>query len=458
MPMLGEDRDREKYVFLETFGCQMNDNDSGRMLGFLKNINYIQTADPKSADLVIINTCSVRDKAEHKVYSTLGRYKSLKKQKPGMILGISGCVAQQEGTRLLDRIPYLDMVLGPQNIHRIKDLLAEVAVNGRRVAATAQFDKIEDGEYEHTHYDGGVKALVSIMRGCDNYCTYCIVPYTRGSEVSRPASDIIKEITSLAGGGVREVMLLGQNVNSYGKGFPAGNNAMASFTGLLGRVASVPGIERVRFVTSHPKDISEELIALFAKERKICKHLHLPVQSGSDRVLKKMGRQYTRASYLEKVLRIREMYPRMSLTTDVIVGFPGETDDDFKGTMDLIKKVRFDGIYSFMYSPRPGTRAAEFDEQVPAEVKSSRLAALQEVQKEITDERNAALVGQTRQVLVEGPSKADASEWSGRTECNRVVNFPSDTAAPGQLLDVQIVAAYANSLRGHCNERSMPCF
>ena len=455
--MLGEDRNREKYVFLETFGCQMNDSDSGRMLGFLKNINYIPTTDPGRADLVIINTCSVRDKAEQKVYSALGRYKSLKKQRPGMILGISGCVAQQEGTRLLDRVPYLDMVLGPQNIHRIKDLLQEVEARGGRVAATAQFDKIEDGEYEHAHYDGGVKALVSIMRGCDNYCAYCIVPYTRGSEVSRPASDIIEEITALAGKGVREVMLLGQNVNSYGKGFSAGGGS-CSFTELLRMVAAVDGIERIRFVTSHPKDISEELIAIFGEQSKLCHHLHLPVQSGADRMLKKMGRQYTRASYLDKALRIRELYPRMSLTTDVIVGFPGETDDDFRDTMALIKKVRFDGIYSFMYSPRPGTRAAGFDGQVPVEVKSARLAVLQSAQKEITDERNAALVGHTRRVLVEGPSKADASEWSGRTECNRVVNFPSDTAAPGRLLDVQIVAAYANSLRGQCNERSMPCF
>ncbi|MFQ5735445.1 MAG: tRNA (N6-isopentenyl adenosine(37)-C2)-methylthiotransferase MiaB [Thermodesulfobacteriota bacterium] len=445
-----------KRVFLETFGCQMNDNDSERILGLLKGLDYARTDTADSADLIIINTCSIRDKAEQKVYSTLGRFKELKNERPGLIIGVSGCVAQQQGTALLKRAPYLDLVFGPHNIHRLGELIGEVAERNARVVATRQSESIEDDEYGYyPAAEASVKAFVSIMRGCNNFCAYCIVPYTRGAEVSRKSADVVAEVRSHAAAGVAEVTLLGQNVNSYGAG---GGGGDVSFPELLRRVARVDGIKRVRFITSHPKDLSRELIDLFGEEEKLCRHIHLPVQSGSDAVLKNMGRRYTRQGYLEKVMLLKELYSDMALTTDIIVGFPGEKEEDFRDTMDLIEAVRFDNIFSFMYSPRPNTRAATFGAQVPQEVRSERLRVLQQTQRDITMEKSGQLVGRTVEVLVEGRSKADAAELMGRTSCNRIVNFPAHPGAcTGSLIDVTITRAFSNSMRGAYNRRSHLC-
>lgn len=437
-----QDRRTDRYVFLETFGCLMNDNDSDRLLGFLKDINYIRTEKVERADFIIINTCSIRDKAEQKVYSALGRFKSLKKEKPGLVIGVAGCVAQQNGEALLKRVPYLDVVIGTHNIHRIKEILREVSVNKRRLAATGFSSGIDGHEYGPRTFEGGVKASVSIMRGCDNYCAYCIVPYTRGREVSRTGADIINEVSALVQGGVKEITLIGQNVNSYGRG------TGLDFTGLLRKVCRVEGISRVRFMTSHPKDFSGDLARLFAEEETLCSHAHLPVQSGSDDVLNRMRRGYTRAQYLEKIAMLRAARPDIAITSDIIVGFPGETDRDFLDTMGLINSVRYDNIFSFMYSPRPLAAAAGFDGQVQLEVKSERLKALQAAQLKITNEKSRALVGKTVEVLVEGVSKASPDEFFGRTSSARAVRFSASSAASGSLMDVFVTDAYANSLRG----------
>ncbi len=443
-----------RRVFLETFGCQMNDNDSERILGLLSSIDYSRTDAPGEADLIILNTCSIRDKAEQKVYSMLGRFKALKDENPGLIIAVSGCVAQQQGEALLKRVPYLDLVFGPHNIHRLKELIGEVIERKAGVVATAQSEIIEENEYgQALRPADGVKAFVSIMRGCNNFCAYCIVPYTRGREVSRRSADILEEVKVLAGSGVVEVTMLGQNVNSYDGGG-------LSFAGLIDMVARVDGIKRVRFVTSHPKDISRELIGMFGTEPKLCLHIHLPVQSGSDAVLKNMGRVYTREQYLEKVELIQGLYPDMSFTSDIIVGFPGESEEDFLQTMSLIERVRFDNLFSFMYSPRPNTRASTFGGQVPLEVKSKRLKLLQDAQSSISAARNAALVGRTMEVLVEGPSRADKDELAGRTPCNKTVNFPAPAGAgalAGSLVRLSITRALSNSLRGEYIERSWRC-
>ena len=442
----------ERLVYLETFGCQMNENDSGRMLSFLKDIKYIQTNTPEKADLIIINTCSIREKAEHKVYSALGRFKTLKRDNPGLVIGVAGCVAQQNGGKLLKRVPYLDIVIGPHNIHRIGDALREVKAHSRKVAAVRLKDVLDPDEYGRTALWGGVKAFVSIMRGCDNFCSYCIVPYTRGSEVSRKSADIIKEVRELAAGGVKEVTLIGQNVNSYGR-----RGEDVTFPELLKCAAGVAGIERVRFVTSHPRDTSVHLMDLFGEEEKLCRQIHLPVQSGSDRVLGMMRRGYTRGEYLEKVFYLKDRYPDMAVTSDVIVGFPGETEEDFRDTMGLIRAVRFEGIFSFMYSPRPGTDAEKLPGQLPFEVKSERLRVLQEEQRGITEEKMASLVGKTVKVLIEGPSKADPGEYTGRTPCLKAVNLPLASDLTGTVIDVSVVGAWANSLRGAHKERSLLC-
>jgi tRNA-2-methylthio-N6-dimethylallyladenosine synthase len=438
-------QEREKLVFLETFGCQMNDNDSERMLGILKGINFARTDDPCSADLILINTCTVRDKAEQKVYSTLGRYKELKKERPGLIIGVGGCVAQQQGEKLLKRAPHLDIVFGPHNVHKLRELLME-ADSGRRVVATRLTEAIDDDEYGVLPSASGLKAFVSIMRGCNNFCSYCIVPYTRGREVSRQSADIISEIERAAAAGVKEVTLLGQNVNSYG----TSGGGDLSFPELLKLVCRVEGIKRVRFVTSHPKDIGDELIGLIGHEKKLCRHLHLPVQSGSDAILARMGRGYTSGEYFSKIENIKKLYPDMSITTDIIVGFPGETEADFASTMDLLRKARFDNIFSFMYSPRPNTRAASFEGQLSLDVRTQRLQVLQEEQKQITIERNRETIGKKMEVLVEGPSRGNPEEMMGRTSCNRIVNFACAsgmTAAPGDIMEVVVTDGYANSLR-----------
>ena len=441
---------RQRLVFLQTFGCQMNENDSERMLGLLKGISYRRTEDPLQADLILINTCSIRDKAEQKVYSTLGRYKTLKKERPGLIIGVAGCVAQQQGEKLLKRAPHLDIVFGPHNVHKLREMLLE-ADSGRKVVATALSESIDPEEYGIEPVASGEKAFVSIMRGCNNFCSYCIVPYTRGREVSRLSSSILSEIEGLSERGVKEVTLIGQNVNSYG----TSGGGDVSFPELLRMVCRIDAIKRVRFITSHPKDISKELIYLFGEEPKLCRHIHLPVQSGSDSVLLSMGRGYTRDEYLAKAELLKGLYPDMAITTDIIVGFPGETGTDFEATMDLLRTVRFDNIFSFMYSPRPDTAAAAFAGQVPLDVRSERLQTLQEEQREITLERGRALVGKTVPVLVEGESKMDVEELRGRTSCSRIVNFPAPDwtgTAPGSILNVTITGAYPNSLRGEARK------
>ncbi len=443
--------ERERLVYIETFGCQMNENDTARIIGVLKGANYRPTTDPGLADLILVNTCSIRDKAEQKVYSTLGRFKRLKKKKPGLLIGVAGCVAQQEGERLLKRVPHLDIVFGPHNIHRLGEMLSEVEKRGGGVVSTELRSDIEEHEYDVEPGVEGVKTYVSIMRGCDNFCSYCIVPYTRGREVSRPRDEIVEEIRSLASRGIKEVTLLGQNVNSYGKGIGA------TFTELLKDVCRVDGIERVRFVTSHPKDISDELIYLFAEEPKLARALHLPIQSGSNRVLERMRRAYTVEDYLKKVRLLKKLYPDMAITTDIIVGFPGESDEDFECTMNVVREVRFDGAFSFKYSPRPGTLAAGFDDKVPEEVKAERLEELQALQRTITLEKNRSLAGRTMSVLVEGRSRLDPQELSGRTTCNRVVNFPDPGLSPGDMADILITEGYQNSLRGVYKERSLLC-
>ncbi len=437
----------EKHLYLETFGCQMNESDSERLLGFLSPLGYRRVDNCKTANLIILNTCSVRDKAEQKVYSALGRFKTLKETNAELIIALCGCVAQQQGEKLLERVPYLDLVIGTNNIHRVGELLQEVRSRNKRFAATSLSGIIDKDEYRAQGTDGSLKAFVSIMRGCDNYCTYCIVPYTRGHEVSRETGSIIREIEGLAVKGVREVMLLGQNVNSY-----RDSAAGLSFVDLLRKVARIDGIWRIRFVTSHPRDLSPELIRLFGEEEKLCRHLHLPVQSGSDRVLKRMRRGYTIEQYLDKVTMVQELYPDMALTTDIIVGFPGESEEDFEATMALIKRVRYDNIFSFMYSPRPGTIAADYEDMVPLAEKKRRLAALQSLQSRITIERGNALVGRAEKVLVEGVSKQSDEELTGRTSSNRVVNFPAPTEKLGSIIDIRIVKAYQHSLRGTYKE------
>ncbi|MDH4227337.1 MAG: tRNA (N6-isopentenyl adenosine(37)-C2)-methylthiotransferase MiaB [Deltaproteobacteria bacterium] len=428
-----------KCVYIETFGCQMNEDDSVRMLERLRRNNYIPTEDAEKADLILVNTCSIRDKAEHKVYSTLGRYKLMKKDKPGLLIGVSGCVAQQSGEELLKRAPFLDVVVGTHNIHKIGDIV-KGAETGIRAAYTDFKEGIDRDEYEVAE-EAGVKAFVSIMRGCDNFCAYCIVPYVRGREASRSVSEIIDEVKQLSNKGTREVTLVGQNVNSY-----AGEK---SFPELLRMVANVDGIKRVRFVTSHPKDMSDELIELFGKEEKLQRALHLPAQSGSNNVLKAMKRGYTIESYMAKVERLKTLYPDMALTTDIIAGFPGETDEDHAATIRLLKNVRFDNIFSFKYSPRPGTEAAAFDAQVDEDVKAIRLEEIQTLQRAISFEKSRALEGKTVKVLVEGESKVSADDLTGRSPCSRAVNFPKAKGiAAGDEVGVRIEKAYANSLRG----------
>jgi tRNA-2-methylthio-N6-dimethylallyladenosine synthase len=434
----------QKRVYIETYGCQMNEHDSEQILNLLERSHYIATNDAQQADLVLINTCSVREKPEHKVYSALGRFKKLKEEK-GTIIGVAGCVAQQEGEKLLDRIPFLDMVIGTQAIPWLTQYLQKIEISGQRVCET-DFDP--EGRYLTSLLPQGllrqVKSYVTIMQGCNHFCSFCIVPYVRGREKSRASQDIIEEVKHLAQLGVKEVCLLGQNVNGYGKGLAEEIN----FSTLLGRINKVEGIERIRFTTSHPKDLSEELIEVFSNLDKVCEHIHLPFQSGSDKVLESMRRGYTKEVYLDKIDRLKKVCPSIAITADVIVGFPGEEDEDFQETLDLMERVRFDDLYSFKYSPRKGTRAAEIGDQVEEKVKQERLSILQRSQKEMTLQKNQTLAGKVEEVLVEGRSKQSDQDISGRTRSNKIVNFEGNLELVGQLVSVHITKAYAHSLRG----------
>jgi tRNA-2-methylthio-N6-dimethylallyladenosine synthase len=435
----------QKKVFIRTFGCQMNEYDSEKMADVLAAAEgFEKTSDPAEADLILFNTCSVREKAQEKVFADLGRVRALKQARPHVMIGVGGCVASQEGEEIVRRAPYVDLVFGPQTLHRLPELIA-----GRRASGKPQVDisfpEIEKFDHLPPARVEGASAFVSIMEGCSKYCTFCVVPYTRGEEVSRPMADVLKEVRHLAGSGVREVTLLGQNVNAY-RGEVDGESA--DFALLLTHVARIEGIERIRYTTSHPLEFTQRLIDAYAKLPTLVSQLHLPVQSGSDRILAAMKRNYTAMEYRSIVRRLRLARPDISLSTDFIVGFPGETDADFEQSLKLVEDVRFDGAFSFIYSPRPGTPAAVLHDDTPHAVKLQRLQRLQARLQELHTEYSRAMVGTRQRVLVEGPSRKDPGELCGRTENNRVVNFAGQPRLAGQYVRLEITSALPHSLRG----------
>lgn len=438
----------KKRVYIKTFGCQMNENDSEKVLILLKE-EYVPTDNPEEADLIIVNTCSVREKPQHKVYSEVGRYKPLKKKKKHLLIGIMGCVAQQEGENLIKKLPYVDFVLGTQSFYQIKEVITKLQKDPKPIVLTELTNEFKPPlvlpEETLSKNTEKVTAFVTIMQGCDNFCSYCIVPYVRGRETSRPPEEIIEEIKRLVELGVREVTLLGQNVNSYGlkeKGYP-------DFPELLNQIAAIEDLWRIRFTTSHPKDLSEKLIRTMAENPKICHHIHLPLQAGSNRILKRMNRKYTKEEYLEKVAKLRELIPDIAITTDIIVGFPGETEEDFEETLEMLKTVRYHEIFSFKYSDRPFTTAKNFEDKIPEEEKEIRLKLVQELQKTITQEIYQQYVGKEMEVLVEGFSSKSKTQLMGRTSTNVIVNFYSPRLdLKGRLVKVRIEEAGKHSLKG----------
>jgi tRNA-2-methylthio-N6-dimethylallyladenosine synthase len=434
-----------KKVFIKTFGCQMNEYDSDKMADVLRAADgYEPTSDVEQADLVLFNTCSVREKAQEKVFSDLGRVKHLKAK--GVLIGVGGCVASQEGAAIIDRAPYVDMVFGPQTLHRLPQMItARRAQN--RPQVDISFPEIEKFDHLPPARVDGASAFVSIMEGCSKYCSYCVVPYTRGEEVSRPFDDVLTEIAGLADQGVKEVTLLGQNVNAY-RGAMGSTAEIADFALLLDFVHEIPGIERIRYTTSHPNEFSARLIEAYGRLPKLVNHLHLPVQHGSDRILAAMKRGYTAMEYKSTIRKLRALRPGISLSSDFIVGFPGETEDDFARTMKLIDDVGFDNSFSFVFSARPGTPAAALPDDTPQAVKLERLQILQARIEAQARAIGASRVGTRQRVLVEGPSRKDASELMGRTECNRIVNFKGHPRLVGQMIELGITAAYPHSLRG----------
>lgn len=435
-----------KKVYIKTFGCQMNENDSEKVLYLLED-NYEHTLHPEEADLVLINTCSVREKPEHKLYSEIGRFKDFKRRNPALIVGIMGCVAQQEGENLLKRFPFVDMVLGTQGFYRIREAL-EIINKGEGPVVFTELK--EDFKFplilpEKTK-KRRVTAFVSIMQGCDNFCSYCIVPYVRGREISRSPDEILREIKFLVEEeGIREIILLGQNVNSYGNkedGFP-------DFADLLEMISEIDGLWRIRFTTSHPKDLSEKLMKVISDNPKVCKHIHLPLQAGSNKILRKMNRKYTKEEYLEKVAKLRALCPEIGITSDIIVGFPGETEEDFEETLEMLKKIKFQEIFSFKYSDRPFTVAQKLSEKVPEEVKADRLKRVHLLQAEITAEVYRSYLGKRVEVLVEGVSPKDSNKLTGRISQNLVVNFSAPCLKlTGELVEVIIDEIGQHSLKG----------
>ncbi len=435
-----------RKVFIKTFGCQMNEYDSARMADVLAAAEgYEPTANPEEADLILFNTCSVREKAQEKVFTDLGLVKHLKGRKPDLVIGVGGCVASQEGEAIVRRAPYVDLVFGPQTLHRLPEMIARRRATGR-AQVDVSFPEIEKFDRLPPPRMEGPTAYVSVMEGCSKYCSFCVVPYTRGEEVSRPLADVLAEVAGLAAQGVREVTLLGQNVNAYRGAMEDGGEADLAL--LLELVAEVPGIERIRFTTSHPREFTDRLIEAYARVPKLASHVHLPVQSGSDRILAAMKRGYTVLEYKSIVRRLRAVRLDITIATDFIVGFPGETEADFEATMRLIEEVGFDHSFSFVYSPRPGTPAASLPDDTPQEVKLERLYRLQERIRAHAAAISAAMVGSVQRVLVEGPSKKDPRELTGRTGNNRAVNFPADPRLIGHMVEVRITEALPNSLRG----------
>ncbi len=449
-----------KYLYLHTIGCQMNVYDSEQIAMRLATLGYEQTSSMAQADVIIVNTCTVRAKAEQKAFSLLGRLERLKQNKKRLIIGVGGCVAQQEGEKILKRMPAVDLVFGTQAIERLPRLIQQIKARRCRIvdvdmAAVPQIpESLVAGRNENQ-----ASKFVTIMRGCDNHCTYCVVPFVRGREISRKPESIIREIHSLVKTGVREVTLLGQNVNSYGK-----KQNLYTFTDLLSRINEIEGLLRIRFTTSHPKDLGSDLILAFRDLDKLCPHIHLPVQSGSNRVLKRMNRQYTREQYLDKVVKLRDTCPRIAVTSDIVVGFPGESEADFKQTLELVKAVEFDGLFAFQYSDRPGAPSIKLPDKLSEPVIRKRLQILLELQEEFTRRKNMALVGSDQPVLTDGLSKKQASEppaeigpglqWTGRTPTNKIVNFYVDGPAvdsenlTGKLVGVHIDKGFSHSLFG----------
>jgi tRNA-2-methylthio-N6-dimethylallyladenosine synthase len=434
-----------KKLYIRTFGCQMNEYDSDKMADLLAEDGVEKTDDPNEADILLFNTCSVRERAQEKVFHDLGRIKHLKRAKPDLLIGVGGCVASQEGAAIVKRAPYVDLVFGPQTLHRLPHM-----IDARRTSGKPQVDisfpEVEKFDHLPPARVEGAAAFVSIMEGCSKYCTFCVVPYTRGEEVSRAFDDVLVEVAELAAQGVKEVTLLGQNVNAYRGTLEDGG--AADFATLLEYVAAIPNIERIRYTTSHPREFTQRLIDAYATLPQLVSQVHLPVQSGSDRVLAAMKRGYTAIEYKSIVRRLRTARPDISISSDFIIGFPGETEADFEATMKLIDSVGFDGSYSFVYSPRPGTPAAEYADDTPREVKLARLQRLQQRIEEQAQAASRAMVGTRQRVLVEGAARRDVHELAARTDNNRVVNFAGPARLAGSFVDVTITAALTHSLRG----------
>ena len=458
---------KTKYLFISTIGCQMNVYDSQKMATILTPLGYKATSSINKADLIILNTCSIREKAEQKVFSFLGRLSRLKRNNPNLIIGVGGCVAQQEGEKILQRVPHIDLVFGTHAIPRLPRIIEQIEKKRYRIVDIKMSETIIETEPVAEHSDNGKPSkFITIMQGCENYCSYCVVPYVRGKEISRKPDDIIKEIKMLVRQGSKEVTLLGQNVNSFGK-----KQKLCSFSELLFMVNEINGLSRIRFTTSHPKDLSDDLVASFKDLPKLCNHIHLPVQSGSNRVLKKMNRRYTKEHYLHKIDKLRKTCPDIAISSDIIVGFPGETDADFNETLSLIKQVQYDGLFAFIYSDRPNAPASFFSEKVSQQDKKNRLQCILELQNKYTLQKNSALVGSTVQILVEGLSKMQKKnpltnsntslQWTGRSTTNKIVNFVNEykqinihtnnlteNIFNGMLLEIQIEKAFSHSLWG----------
>jgi tRNA-2-methylthio-N6-dimethylallyladenosine synthase len=435
---------KNKLLYIQTFGCQMNVHDSEQMAALLAGVGYKITNNMRLADLILLNTCSIREKAAQKVYSELGRIGLLKERNPELIIGVGGCLAQHLGSKFHKRVRHLDFVFGTHNIHRLPEMIADVRKKKEKITEI-DFYKLPNsiGIYAPP-VNGALSAFVTIMQGCNNFCAYCVVPYLRGPEMSRPSGEIVEEIEKLASQGIKEVILLGQNVNSYGKNL----EKSASFTTLIKKIGQVSGIERIRFTTSHPRDLSEELINCFAEEEKLCEHIHLPVQSGSNRILALMNRGYSVEDYMRKIDRLRQVCPQISITSDIIVGFPGETENDYQETIDMMEKIRFDSTFSFKYSERKGTAAQKLEGKINEGEKQRRLKFLQDLQNKHTQGKNTQLEGSRQELLIEGKSKNSENDLMGRTSSWKIVNFKGNQEIIGKLIDVKITKSYLHSMRG----------